>query len=130
MAPHASKELKARIVTKLEYVWSLFAVASHFNVSRTTVLNINKRWREQETLERKQGSGRPKISTAHEDRTLLERLEENPFEDAKTARIMSQFPGRKTTTWRRIKASRLRYRTAAKNKLLHQNRSILASIYC
>lgn len=114
MAPHISKEQKARIVTKLEDGWSLSAVAQHFNVSRTTVFSINKRWRELETLERKRGSGRRRVSLVHEDQALLQVLENDPFESAKNARILSQFPGSQSTVCRRIKASHLKCRIAAK----------------
>lgn len=113
MAPHSSKELKARVITKLEDGWSLAAVADHFNIGRATVFRINKRWRQDQSLERKVGSGRPKISTAEEDQALLQELLANPFQNAREARVLSGFPGGKTTTWRRIQDSPLKFRIAA-----------------
>lgn len=113
MAPHASIQLKARIITKLEDGWSLAAVANHFNISKSTAYRINRRWIQDQTLNRKEGSGRPKISTADEDRALLLELEQNPFLNAKEARILSRFPGRKTTTWQRLQDYPLKCRMAA-----------------
>lgn len=50
MAPHIT--MRARIVTELENGWSLAAMADHFNIARNIVFLINKRWKEERTIER------------------------------------------------------------------------------
>jgi transposase len=59
-----------------------------------TISSILQKWRQNETIERRQGSGRPSTSTAEEDNMLLNRLRNSPFMTAVEAVNTSKYNGK------------------------------------
>ena len=105
---------KAQIVLKIEEGWSIRALAQFYGRNESTVLEIKKRWEQEGSLKRKEGSGRPRISSPEEDAMLLEHLRDHPFEIARKAINITGFPGSRSTASRRINGSELKNRVAAK----------------
>jgi hypothetical protein len=54
-------------------------------------ISMDLRWRQNETIERRQGSGRPSTSTAEDDNMLLNRLRNSPFMTAVEAVNTSKY---------------------------------------
>ncbi|KAL1489785.1 hypothetical protein ABEB36_013719 [Hypothenemus hampei] len=95
--PNLSEVEKADIVSKFEEGWSIHAVAQLYIRNKKTILNIKKRWEQQQPFKRKVGSGRPRISNRQQDAAFLDRLKSNPFETARDAVVNSRFPGSQPT---------------------------------
>ncbi|KAI4455483.1 transposable element-related [Holotrichia oblita] len=109
---------KVLILSKLEEGWSIRYVAGMFNINKATVLNVKKKWEENRSVKRKEGSGRPRISNQQQDEVLLDYLRENPFRTARDAVYHTNFPGSWSTACRRINNSELKNYTSAKKELL------------
>jgi hypothetical protein len=58
-----------------------------------TVQRVKKRWEVDRSINRRQGSERPPISTSQQDEALLDYLRENPFDIAKQPAFATHFPG-------------------------------------
>jgi hypothetical protein len=97
MPQHTTPVTRARIITKLEEGWSIRAAAEAFHLNKNSVLKMKKRWELEGTVQRKAGSGRPKISTDVEDTQLINYLRENPFHTARDAIVNINFPGSQPT---------------------------------
>ena len=54
-------------------------VAKRFHVGKSTVSDIYKKWRQEGTVKRKKGSGRPRITTIRQVRALVRQVKKNPF---------------------------------------------------
>lgn len=103
----------------LEDGWSIRAVARDFGVNKSTILKIKRRrWEQERTLSRREGSGRHKISNEIEDGNLVDYARGNPFKTAKDAMARTNFSKLHTTACRRIRKTELRNRAAAKKMLL------------
>lgn len=122
MPRHLSEVEKAQIVSRIEEGWSIRAVAQLYNRNKKTILKIKQRWEQEESLKRKIGSGRPKVSNPEQDAAFLGHLRNNPFATARDAVIDTAFPGSQPTASRRVKESELKNRTAAKKTFLTEER--------
>lgn len=121
MPAHLNDVQRARLVTKIESGIAVSIVAAEFGVTRLTAHRIYTKWQQHGTLARNAGSGRPKVSNDEQDQALLQVLLDDPFENAVTARVASNFPGSSRTARRRIKSiSNLENRAAARKPLLTQ----------
>jgi hypothetical protein len=72
---------------KLRFRWTFVYLKVQFS-------SILQKWRQNETIERRQGSGRPSTSTAEEDNMLLNRLRNSPFMTAVEAVNTSKYNGK------------------------------------
>lgn len=133
MPRHLSEIEKAQIVSRIEDGWTIRAVAQLYNRNKKTILKIKQRWEQEDSLKRKAGSGRPKLSNPEQDTAFLGYLRENPFATARDAVIGTGFPGSQPTASRRVKESELKNRPAARKMLLtverRQSRVIFATNY-
>ncbi|KAL1516329.1 hypothetical protein ABEB36_000248 [Hypothenemus hampei] len=100
--PNLTEIEKAQIVAKIESGWSIRAVANLFHRDKITIFNIKKRWEQHNSLRRKVGSGRPKISNPEHDANFLQHLRNNPFATARDAVIETGFLGSQPTSRKRI----------------------------
>ena len=99
---------KLRIIIKIGTGWSIKSIFAEFNLSKTTVHRIKKLWENEESIERKRGTGRQIITTVEQDADLVDYLGHRPFETAKKASVETNFPASVTTTLRRIWKTDLR----------------------
>jgi transposase len=67
-------------------------ISMDLRIPKSTISSILQKWRQNETIERRQGSGRP--STAEEDNMLLNRLRNSPFMTAVEAVNTSRYNGK------------------------------------
>ncbi|XP_072400286.1 uncharacterized protein [Diabrotica undecimpunctata] len=118
MPSHLSEIEKAQIITKMEEGWSIRALANLYNRNLKTIFRIKQRWVQQQSLKRKVGSERSKVSTPQQDAALVQFLRDNPFATSKDSRIHTGFPGAQPTVSRRINESELKNRPAAKKPLV------------
>lgn len=109
------------IISKAEDGWSIRQLALHYNISKNSVFNILKKWRQHGRIDRNPGAGRKKISNLEQDGLLIQTIREHPFYTVVNAVRESNFPGSSRTARRRIKETDLRCRSAAKKILLTQN---------
>lgn len=114
--PSLSVEQKAIIYTRVREHVPIRDIAEELNISKNTVLLCKSKISETGTIGRKQGSGRPKISTEVQDGGVINYLRANPFETAIKAVQETNFPGSTSTARRRIRGSDIRSRCAA-NKI-------------
>ncbi|KAK9752152.1 hypothetical protein QE152_g4464 [Popillia japonica] len=63
---------KVLILSKLEEGCSIRNVARIFNINKSRVLNVKKKWEEDGSVKRKEGSGRPRISNHQQDEFLTQ----------------------------------------------------------
>jgi transposase len=66
-------------------------ISMDLRISKSTISSILQKWRQNGTIERRQGSGRPSTSTAEEDNVLLNRLRNSPFMTAVEAVNTSKY---------------------------------------
>lgn len=118
--PHLSVVQKAQIAALEESGWSYQKLADHFEIPRSTVQGIVRKWRQNRTLERTVGTGlNNKKSSNEEDANLVAYLRNNPFETAVSASQRTGFPASFRTAQRRIRqCSNLRNRAAAPKPFL------------
>ena len=77
-----------------------------------------RRYLETWRVERRHGSGQPRVLTGREDRALLRHRERNPFMSASQLCHASRFPGGHKTVGNHLKAAGIRnYRAARKQTL-------------
>lgn len=74
--------IKKFIVAEMEKNRSSYEVAKQFNTSFSNVCKIYKRWKEEKTLSRRSGSGRPRKSTEKQNRILTRMVESDPKKTA------------------------------------------------
>ena len=75
-------------------------------------------------VERRRGSGHPRVSTGREDRALLRHRERNPFMSANQLRHASRFPVAHKTVGNRLKAAGIRNYRAARKQTLTEKQAI------
>uniref|UniRef100_A0A914D463 Transposase n=1 Tax=Acrobeloides nanus TaxID=290746 RepID=A0A914D463_9BILA len=83
-----SEEIKKLIIEAKQAGETDRVVAARFHVSQGTVSNIYKRWREERTVKRRRGSGRPRKTTHEQARLLVRQVKKDPF---MTAVQMAQY---------------------------------------
>lgn len=128
--PKLTENSKVLILSKLEEGWSVRAVALHYNIAKSTVQNVKKRWEHHGSISRKQGSGRPKITTVQQDEALLNYLRQNPFQTSRQAAFLTNFPGSAPTVCRRIKESEIQNCASPKKPLLTEEQKQSRVIFC
>ena len=79
-------------------------------VDKKTVRAWRKRWKENGSLERTPGSGRPRTTSEREDRNLLRITKQNPFSSGYKPKKQSNFSGSIRTLRRRLNRMGLRSR--------------------
>ncbi|KAK9721760.1 hypothetical protein QE152_g20739 [Popillia japonica] len=78
--PSLSLLQKTQIVTLLEEGWSIRALAQRFEVNKSTILRVKRKWQQEIVVQRKNGSGRKRVTTPENDENLIQFLRNNPFE--------------------------------------------------
>ncbi|CAH1957278.1 unnamed protein product [Acanthoscelides obtectus] len=101
MPRQLSEVEKAQIVSRIEEGWSIRAVAQLYNRNKKTILKIKQRWEQEDSLKRKIGSGRPKLTNPEQDAAFLGYLRNNPFATVRDAVIDTAFPASQPTASRR-----------------------------
>jgi transposase len=92
--PSVSNFNKIKIVTLAQRGMSQAEISMYLRIPKSTISSILQKWKQNETIERRQGSGRPSTSTAEEDNMLLNRLRNNPFMTAVEAVNTSKYNGK------------------------------------
>ncbi|CAH1991531.1 unnamed protein product [Acanthoscelides obtectus] len=100
----------------IEEGWSIRAIAQLYNSNKKTILKIKQRWEQEDSLKRKIGSGRPKLTNPEQDAAFLGYLRNNPFATVRDAVIDTAFPASQPTASRRVMKSELKCLPAAKKK--------------
>jgi transposase len=77
--PSVSNFNKIKIVTLAQRGMSQAQISMDLRIPKSTISSILQKWRQNGTIERRQGSGRPSTFTAEEDNMLLNRLRNSPF---------------------------------------------------
>jgi transposase len=121
--PAVSNFNKVRIVTLAHSGMPGRQIAAHLGISKTGVQAILRNWTQFGTLDRRPGSGRPRISSGEQDEAVINVVRDSPFTNAVEAVGVTNFPGSVRTARRRIKTSDLRNHVAArKTKLTPRHR--------
>jgi transposase len=100
--PSISNFNKIKTVTLAQRGMSQGENSMDLRIPKSTIPPILQKWRQNRTIERRQGSGRPSTSTAEEDTMLLNRLRNSHFMTAVEAVNTSGFPGSSRTARRRV----------------------------
>ncbi|KAF2882643.1 hypothetical protein ILUMI_23542 [Ignelater luminosus] len=79
-----------------------------------TVYRLKKAWTEEQRVSRKQGGGRPKISSENKDNLFINYLRENPLDSAVTASRTTNFPEYIRSARNRIKESDISFYSSAR----------------
>lgn len=118
--PHMSIFEKTRIITLVEDGWSFQQIGDRFGRAKSTVQTFVEKWRREQTVQRKRGTGISNKKTSNqEDINLVDYVRENPFETAVTAVQRTGFPASDRTAQRRIvQCSNLKNRAAAPKPFL------------
>ncbi|KAG8224036.1 hypothetical protein J437_LFUL001113 [Ladona fulva] len=88
-------------------------------VAPSTISRIKARWETEHTVERREGQGRPRATTAEEDERLVRYITENPFTPATVARMETNFPATSRTARSRLSEANLHPRRAAVKEILN-----------
>ncbi|CAH2011716.1 unnamed protein product [Acanthoscelides obtectus] len=91
MPRQLSEVEKAQIVSRIEEGWSIRAVAQLYNRNKKTILKIKQRWEQEDSLKRKIGSGRRKLTNPEQDAAFLGYLRNNPFATVRDAVLIQHF---------------------------------------
>jgi transposase len=67
------------IISKAEDGWSIRRIALRYNISKNSVFNILKKWRQQGTKNANPGAGRRRVSNQEQDALLIQTIREHPF---------------------------------------------------
>lgn len=128
--PKLTEHEKILILSKIEEGWSIRAVANHYQLNKSTVMSVKKRWEEEGSVKRKDGSGRSRSSNLVQDEALLGYLRRNPFQTAGDAMFMTNFPASRSTASRRIGKSELKNCTSAKKTILTEEQKQARILFC
>jgi transposase len=91
------------IISKAEDGWSIRRIALRYNISKNSVFNILKKWRQQGTKNANPGAGRRRVSNQEQDALLIQTIREHPFYSVVDAVGEANFPGSARTARRRVK---------------------------
>jgi transposase len=105
---------KVQIISLFQDGLSHSKISERLGIGRSTISAIIKKWRQDQTVERRPGSGGRRISTRNEDEQLLTVIRNSPFTTATAAVNISNFPGSVRTSRRRLRNSELRNHAAAR----------------
>jgi hypothetical protein len=83
---------KIKIVTLAQSGMSQAEISMDLRIPKSTISSILQKWRQNGTIERRQGSGTSNTSTAEEDNMLLNRLRNSPFMTAVETVNTKRFP--------------------------------------
>ena len=75
----AARDTRVRLTALLDEGYSISQAAGRLGMAKTTALRWARRYLETGGVERRHGSGRPRVSTGREDRALLRHRERNPL---------------------------------------------------
>jgi transposase len=89
--PSVSNFNKIKTVTLAQREMSQAQILMDLRIPKSIISSILQKWRQNETIERRQGSGRPSTSTAEEDNVLLNRLRNSPFMTAVEASCKASY---------------------------------------
>ena len=81
--PKLSVEDSARLIGHLEAGQSITKVCQLFNVNKTTVYRLQKKYEQTRSVKRSRGSGRPRKTTHEEDRDIVTIHENDRFKNPK-----------------------------------------------
>jgi transposase len=71
---------KIKIVTLAQSGMSQAEISMDLRIPKSTISSILQKWRQNGTIERRQGSETSSTSTAEEDNMILNRLRNSPFQ--------------------------------------------------
>jgi biotin operon repressor len=84
---------KMQIISLFQDGLSHSKISERLGIGRSTISAIIKKWRQDQTVERRPGSGGRRISTRNQDEQLLTVIRNSPFTTATAAVNISNFPG-------------------------------------
>ena len=92
--PHMRIFEKTRIIPLVEDGWSFQQIGDRFVRAKSTVQIFVEKWRREQTVQRKRGTGISNKKTSNqEDINLVDYVRENPFETAVTAvQLQAELP--------------------------------------
>lgn len=111
---------KLQIISKIDAGWSVRILAEEYNRSKTTIQNLKERWDNEQTVERRRGTGRSSITNEQQDANLVNFVRDHPFDCARRAKVETNFPASVTTALRRIRKTELKNCAAEKKYKLSQ----------
>lgn len=119
MARHYDSAVKEGVIALIRNAnMRVSDAGAQYGVNRATAYRWWKRYQERGNVARKNGSGRPRASSAVQDRSLIEECRRHPFMSARQLKQASGFPGDVNTVRRRLRNANLRsFRAARKEKL-------------
>lgn len=104
---------KERVLALVEEGYSARQAAERSGVPSRTAQNWVRRYRETGETARKRGSGRRRITTAEQDRSLVAEAQRRPHSTCRTLRQAAEFSASRTTAVRRLREANLFARRAA-----------------
>ncbi|KAK9692563.1 hypothetical protein QE152_g35078 [Popillia japonica] len=106
-------------------------LAQIFEVNKSTILRAKRKWQQERIVQRKNGSGRKRVTTPEDDENLIQFMRNNPFESVVTAINRTNFPGHDRTARNRVRQdSELRNRVAAKKPFLTADNKNQPGLIC
>jgi transposase len=111
---------KYKVVGLVEEGYSISQAASRYGVNPRTAQRWVRLFRETGDVKRRQGSGRPRISTDIQDGQLVAEAVERPLSTSRTLKAAAQFPGSRKTAIRRLREANLFARRAAHKQILSE----------
>lgn len=116
--PQLTPRRRSRAVGMLESGWAARAVAREFQVSHTSISNLKRKWEMELSVDRRSGSGKPRLTSVAEDQALLQYVRDNPFTDSRSAIAATGFSGSARTARRRLAEEGLHRHIAAVKEIL------------
>jgi transposase len=98
---HLSRDEKVQILTLLGQGFSGRKIAAVIGHDVTTVCRLAKKWKTSQSLDRTIGSGRPRITSAVDDRALIHHVQNDRFASATDLQKLSVFEKLSLRTIRR-----------------------------
>ena len=77
-----SREKKNLIIRSVEKKIPYMQISELYDVTKSTISVLVKRYRDSKTLKNKHRSGRPKITTEYQDRILVRQSKQDPHKSA------------------------------------------------
>ncbi|KAG8238686.1 hypothetical protein J437_LFUL016565 [Ladona fulva] len=114
LTPRYRNQVAGMLVTNM----GVCKIARAFEVSHSTIVNLKKNWEESQCVDRKVGSGRPKVTTKEEDSHIVDYVQRKPFLTAEEARCAVGLSISSQTVRRKLRFSGLEARRAAVKEIL------------
>ena len=112
--PAVSLINKARVLALVESGMSYGQVAVAIGIPKSTIYSNVQKWRREQTIVRRPGSGGRQVSTLAQDEALVSEVKRRPFATAASAAATTRFPGSTKTARRRIRTAGIRNYVAAR----------------